>query len=141
MSIQSVLLPLFVQVALTFVLLIWMGRSRIPLVQSGQVKPRDIALGQPNWPDGTTQISNAYHNQFQLPVLFYLLTVLAWITRQADLLFVVMAWLFVLLRIGHALVHTTSNRLSRRFFVFSAGLIVLLIMWIIFAVRILSLPA
>jgi len=141
MSIQSVLLPLFVQVALTFVLLICMGRARVPLVQSGQVKPHDIALGQPNWPDGATQISNAYSNQFQLPVLFYLLTVLAWITRQADVMFVVLAWLFVLLRIGHAVIHTTSNQLSLRFFVFTAGLIVLLLMWIIFAVRILMLPA
>jgi hypothetical protein len=137
MSIQAILLPLFVEVLLTFGLMLWMGRARIGSVTTGQVKVRDIALGQSAWPERVQQVSNAYHNQFQMPVLFYVLTILAIVTRQADLLFVVMAWLFVLLRVGHAAVHVTSNRVSRRFFIFLAGTIVLLLMWIIFAVRIL----
>ena len=31
----------------------------------------DVALGQLNWPPRVQQISNSYHSQFQLPVLFY----------------------------------------------------------------------
>src|SRR5436853_636480 len=50
MSLQSVLLPLFVQVALTFVLMFWMGGVRTAAVRRGDVKMRDIALGQPGWP-------------------------------------------------------------------------------------------
>ena len=46
MSISAILAPLFVQVALTFVLLFWMGRSRVALLRSGEVKVRDIALGE-----------------------------------------------------------------------------------------------
>ena len=38
---------------------------------------RDIALGQPDWPERPTQFGNAFHNQFELPVLFYVLTILA----------------------------------------------------------------
>jgi hypothetical protein len=137
MSIQAVLLPLFAQVALTFFLLFWTGRARVAAVRRGDVHPRDIALRESNWPKHETQIANAYHNQLELPVLFYVLTILAIITRHADLLFVVLAWVFVVSRLVHAYIHLTSNRLGRRFVAFAVGVVVLLIMWVIFAVRLL----
>jgi hypothetical protein len=137
MSVQAIVFPVFVQVTLTFVLLFWMGGVRFTAVRNRQVHARDIALGQSNWPPRITQIGNAYHNQLQLPVLFYILVILALVTRQADVLFVVLAWLFVILRIAHVYIHVTTNRLSRRFFVFIAGALVLAVMWIIYAVRIL----
>jgi hypothetical protein len=137
MSVEAVLLPLFVQVALTFALGFWMAHLRRSALISGVVTPRQIALREPNWPAGATQIANAFHNQLELPVLFYVLTILAWITRHADLLFVVLAWIFVLLRIGHAVIHVTDNRLRRRGLVFIVGAIVLAAMWLIFMFRIL----
>jgi hypothetical protein len=137
MTIQMVLAPLFVQVALTFGLLFWMASTRRATLRGGQLKVRDIALGQTAWPDRPQQISNSYDSQFQAPLLFYVLVILAWITRHADVIFVVMAWLFVLLRVAHAYVHTTSNHVPTRFRIFAASVFVLLIMWIIFAVRIL----
>jgi len=137
MSIQAVLLPVFVQVALTFALMFWMGSVRVAAVSRGQVKIRDIALGQSAWPERPTQIANCYHNQLQLPVLFYVLVVLALITRKADLVFVVLSWAFVLLRLAHAYIHVTSNHVPTRFRWYLAGAAVLLVMWIVFAVRIL----
>ena len=139
MTIQMVLLPVFVQIALTFALLIWMARARTSSVSRGETKIRDIALRQPAWPAQATQISNCYDSQFQLPPLFYVLVILAWVTRQADLIFVVMAWIFVLARLAHAYIHTTSNHVPTRFWVFAVGMLVLLLMWIIFAARILIL--
>jgi hypothetical protein len=137
MSIQMVLLPVFVQVALTFAMLFWMGSVRTRSVSSGETKMRDIALGQQAWPTRTQQISNNYHSQFQLPLLFYVLVIFAWLTKMADLLFLVMAWIFVISRIAHAYVHCTSNHVPTRFKVFAVGVFVLLAMWVIFAVRIL----
>ena len=55
MTIQAVLLPLFVQVVLTFVLLFWTGRLRVGAVRRGEVHPRDIALREPNWGTRETQ--------------------------------------------------------------------------------------
>jgi hypothetical protein len=137
MSVQAVLLPVFVQLALTFALMFWMGGVRVAAISRGEVKIRDIALGQQAWPARATQIGNCYHNQLQLPVLFYVLAALALITRKADLLFVVLSWLFVALRLAHAYIHVTSNHVPTRFYWYLAGAIVLLLMWIIFAVRIL----
>jgi len=136
MTIQMVLLPVFVQVALTFGLLFWMASARTGSVRRGETKIRDIALGQSAWPDRPQQISNSYDSQFQLPLLFYVVVILAWVTRQADVIFVVLEWLFVLLRIGHAYVHTTSNHVPTRFRVFAVGLLVLLIMWVYFGFKI-----
>jgi len=139
MTVQMILLPVFVQVALTFALLFWIGHARRASVKRGETRVRDIALGEPAWPAKPTQISNNFDNQFQIPILFYVLVPLAWITKQADLLFVVMSWIFVLSRLAHAYVHTTSNHVATRFNCYLVGVLVLFLMWVIFAVRILVL--
>jgi hypothetical protein len=137
MTVPAVLLPVFVQVGLTFFLLFWMGAVRLRALKGREVRLGDIALRQPAWPERPTQISNAYDSQFQLPVLFYALVPLALITRKADLLFVVLSWVFVATRLAHAAIHTTSNNVQQRFMAFLAGAVVLLIMWIVFAAHIL----
>ena len=138
MSITAVLLPVYVQVALTVLLLLWLGNSRVGRLRSGEVKVKDIALGERNWPSRILQIQNAYHNQFELPVLFYVLVTLALITRKADMLFVVMSWMFVTSRLVHAAIHTTSNKLAWRFQAFVVGVLLLTAMWVIFGVRVLA---
>jgi hypothetical protein len=137
MTIQMVLLPLFVEVILTFVLWVSMALARRQAIVSRAVHPRDIALGQQNWPPKVAQASNSFRNQFELPVLFYVLTILAIITRHADLIFVVLAWVFVLSRIAHAFVHVTTNSVMQRGAIYGIGGLVLMVMWIIFMVRIL----
>ncbi len=139
MSVQMVLLPLLVQVGLTFALLIWMVAARRKTLISGETKIRDIALGQPNWPIRATQIANCYSNQFELPVLFYVLIALALPLRHADLFIVLMSWVFVVTRFAHAGIFVTSNDLGRRSIAWLAGVLVLLVMWTYFALRILLL--
>jgi len=138
MTLPEILLPLFVEVALTFTLYVWLAYYRVILIRRGDVHPRDIALRQPNWPVPVLQIGYAAQNQLELPVLFYVLTVLAIVSHHADLAFVVLAWIFVLFRLLHAYVHVTSNRISLRGPFFGVSLLVLIVMWVIFAVRILA---
>jgi hypothetical protein len=137
MTLQAALLPLFVQVALTFVLLVWMGRVRVGAIRAGELQIRDIALGERVWPTRAQQVSNAFHNQFELPVLFYVLTILAIIGQKDDLLFVVMAWIFVITRVVHAFIHCTSNHVPTRMMVYTVGAVLLMVMWLIYALRIL----
>ena len=137
MSLQAVLAPLFVQVVLTFALLVWLANQRITLISSGVVKRTDIALREPNWPARTLQLQNAVSNQFEVPVLFYALTILSIVTRHADLAFVILAWVFVLLRIIHASIHVTDNDVRRRGLTFIAATTVLMVIWILFMLRIL----
>ena len=137
MSIQAILLPLFVEVALTLGLLLWLAVLRRNDFKSGAVRLSQIALREPNWPVKTQQVAYAFSNQFELPVLFYVLTILEIMTRHADLAFVVLAWIFVIARLGQAYVHTTSNRVMWRGSIYIVGALVLIAMWIVFMVRIL----
>lgn len=137
MSVQAILLPLLVQVLLTFVLLLRTVSLRVPALRGGDVRPADATLDDTAFPARTRQFGNAFSNQFELPVLFYVLVILAMQTKQADILFVVMSWIFVLSRIVHAVIHTGANDLSLRGLTFAVGATVLLLMWLIYAIRLL----
>src|SRR5574340_1238560 len=122
MSIRAALLPLFVQVLLTFGLWFWMAWQRTSLLRRRAVHPRDIALREPNWPKHALKVQNAAHNQLEIPMLFYVLTILSIVTHLADLTFVVLAWIFVVSRLVHAYVHTTSNIIARRVWICKSSL-------------------
>ena len=139
MSVQMVLLPVFVQVGLTLALLIGMVLARRSTLVSGQTKIRDVALGEPAWPKRATQIGNCYRNQFELPVLFYVLIALALPLRRADLFIVLMSWVFVVTRFAHAGIFVTSNNIQQRSMAWFAGALVVLAMWIYFALKLLLL--
>ena len=139
MTVQMILLPLFVEVILTFVLMFWMAALRTGDFSSGAVQPERIALREPNWPQRTTQVANAFANQFELPVLFYVLTILAYVTHLAGIVFVVLAWVFVIFRMLHAYVHVTSNNVRLRGSLFGVAALVLAIMWVIYIVQVLTL--
>jgi hypothetical protein len=139
MSSQMVLLPVFVLVGLTFALLFWMAGARGRSLNAGEAKFKDIALGQPNWPVRATQIGNCFSNQFELPLLFYILIALALPLRHADLVIVGLSWVFVITRFAHAGIFVTSNNVQQRSLAWFAGVIVLFVMWVYFALRILLL--
>jgi hypothetical protein len=84
------------------------------------------------------QAANAYANQFELPVLFYVLTILEWVTRHAGYVFVILAWIFVICRLLQAYVHITSNVARWRSMFFSIAALVLMIMWALYIVEVLT---
>ncbi|MGE0750098.1 MAG: MAPEG family protein [Variibacter sp.] len=136
MSIQAVLAPLFVQIILTLLLLYGMAALRGSALQSGQVRAEQMELQTAGWPPRATQFGNCFRNQSELPVLFYVAVIVAWITRKADLLIVVLSWLFVLSRIGHALVHVTFNKVPVRGAIYGIGGLILTILWVVLIVRV-----
>lgn len=136
MTAQMVLLPVFVQVGLTFALLFWMAGVRTNALASRETTFEDVALGQ-NWPARPTQIGNSFNNQFQLPLLFYVLIAIALPLRRADLVIVLLSWVFVVTRFIHAGIFVTSNNVRQRSLAWFAGVLVLLAMWIYFALKLL----
>jgi hypothetical protein len=139
MSVQMVLAPVFVLVGLTFALLLATFGARRQALVSRQTRVRDIVLGQPNWPERVTKIGNCYANQFELPLLFYALIALALPLRHVDLVLVLLSWVFVVARFAHAGIFVSSNDLRQRSTAWLAGALVLLAMWVYFALRILLL--
>jgi hypothetical protein len=133
MSIQIILLPVFIQVALTFALLFMTRGTQTRSAGYGDIRFKD----EPNDPTGSALIGSIYNSQFQLPMLFYVVVTLAYLLRKADFLFVILSFVFVAARIAHAYVAVTSSDTKLRYGAFAAGLVVLALMWLIFAVRIL----
>jgi hypothetical protein len=133
-----ILLPLFVEVTLTFALLFWLGPLRARDFRSGLVREEDIALRQPNWSKPALQVQYSFSNQFELPVLFYVLTILAYVTRHAGTLFVVLAWVFVIFRLFQAYVHVTNNKVRLRGIFYGISALALAIMWVVFIIQILT---
>jgi hypothetical protein len=140
MTVQQVLLPLFAEVLLTFALLFSLAPLRARDFSTGVTRPENIALREPNWSRRTLQVGYSFSNQFELPVLFYVLTILAYFTHHAGVLFVVLAWIFVIFRYLQAYVHVTSNKARVRGSFFIVSAIVLAIMWIVYIVEILTSP-
>ncbi|MFZ5732519.1 MAG: MAPEG family protein [Pseudomonadota bacterium] len=137
MSVQMVLLPVFMLVLLAFGLMFYMGVVRRRALVNRQTTFKDTALSNANWPDDAQKAGNCFSNQFEMPVLFYALVALALPLRQTDLIMVLLAWVFVVTRYAHAYVFLTSNHVPTRFNAYFAGVLVLLAMWVYFALRIL----
>jgi len=136
MTLVAILLPMFAQVVLTFVLLFWMGYLRIQAVRSRKAVCWGSTSPERNWSPRVLQIGNAFHNQLELPILFYVVILLALATDSLDVILCLLSWMFVLARFVHAYIHVTSNRLDRRTGVFGIGAIALLLMWVIVFARI-----
>jgi hypothetical protein len=133
----AILYPVFAQIILTFVLLVAMGWARRKAILSQGIRYDDIAIDASRWPEDARKVANSFNNQFELPVIFYVLCLIALITAKADFLMVVLAWAFVASRVAHALIHTGSNAMPLRSIIYSIGMLVLMIMTGILLMRLL----
>jgi hypothetical protein len=140
MTVQEILLPLFVEVILTFLLLFALMPLRARDFKSGIATYDNIGLREPNWSKPSLQVAYSFSNQFELPVLFYVLTILAYLTHLAGLVFVILAWVFVAFRILQATIHVTSNNVRFRGLFFGIAAIALAINWAIYIFEVLTLP-
>ena len=134
-SAMALMLPVFFNIALVFFILVKSGIGRTAAVRARKVKLRDIALDSTAWPEDLRKLSNNYDNQFQMPVLFYLVVAFSLITGKADFVMTAMAWGFVATRYAHHYIHTGSNYVPNRFYLFVAGVIALAGMWVWLAIR------
>jgi hypothetical protein len=130
------LAALLAQGGLALGIALYLGFVRVPLVVRGEVHLRDVALSRNAWPEREKQVSNAFDNQFQLPLLLYV-AVFAALYLGPSLLEVLLAWLFVASRYVHAWIHLTNNHVIRRFGAYTAGLALIYILWFDLLVRLL----
>jgi hypothetical protein len=134
---KLLILAIAAQVLLTLAILILMGVERVPRVTSGEIPLKDIAVDTAAYPLKARLLSNNFDNQFQLPILFYVATLLALWSGGTNWLEVACAWAFVALRYGHTAIHVTTNNVERRFAVYTAGLAVLAVLWLLLLFRLL----
>lgn len=126
-----ILYPVFAMVALTLAVLLRLRSLRFAAVRRGEVPVTFFrAYPEGGEPEALRVASRHYVNLFEMPVLFYVLTVLLYVTQQVNAWMVGAAWLYVALRYGHSIVHLTSNRVLPRFTLYFASTAVLALMWV-----------
>lgn len=122
-------------ILLVLMLFILLGRRKIAAVKAGQVDRKKAALDNRQWPEDVLKVSNNIANQFEAPVLFHALVLLAQVQNMATTFVAGLAVFFVLTRYAHAYVHTTSNFVPHRFRLFVIGVLTLLVMTITLIVQ------
>ena len=132
MAFQPILLPVFVMVALTFVVPIVMARRRFRFYREQRLHPQKTATRKGMTEHmGDDRAADHFKNLIEMPVLFYLAAVLSIITNSASYWLLGLAWLYVVTRIIHAYIHCTYNNVFHRFKAFISSFFVLLALWVV----------
>ena len=124
------------QVALTLILYFALVRARFAAAKDKANLRPEMAYDQSAWPLKARLVSNSVTSQFELPVLFYAGALFAFALGGVNWIAVILAWIFVVTRIGHALIHTGKNVVMQRFQFFFAGFITVIVFWIALAAHV-----
>jgi hypothetical protein len=135
MNQTAIFWPMLAHVLLVYVVYAVMGKRPSGAVRSGEAKPGQFK-GRANEPAGSVTVANNLLNQFELPVLFHVLCLALQATNGVNYLTLTLAWLFILTRYLHAVVHLTGNNVMLRGQAFAAGAAILAIGWVWFALHI-----
>jgi hypothetical protein len=134
-----ILYPVFAMFFLVVGVLVRMAQLRVGAVGSGEVNVKYYRTYQGGEePEHMRVITRHFINLFEVPVLFYVVVILTYITRQVSPWMIGCAWAYVAARYVHSYVHLTSNDVLLRFRVFIASGLVLLVMWMSLLVRLMQ---
>jgi len=118
-------------VLLTFIVGCIAVTTRFASVKKGDVNAKYYRLMQgQEVPDIITKSTRNFNNQFEIPVLFYVVCTLYISLNIESLLAIVLAWGFVVLRFVHAYIHLTYNHVLHRLSVFFLAFLSVMAMWI-----------
>ncbi len=122
--------PVLVQILLTIVGFMLMGVQKAKAVKANDVDMAKTALNNDAWPEYVMKVTNNVRNQFQVPLLFYVICFVFYSINAVTTTVLYLAWAFVITRIIHAYIHMSSNYLPARFRVFTLGFVILVVMTI-----------
>lgn len=116
----AIFVPFFAMMGLTLVVWVYMYIRRIAFIRSEHLTPDDLTgdgLARLS-PPRVSNPSDNLKNLFELPVLFYALTIYLFAVGQVDAIYLVAAWAFVVFRLLHSAVHCTVNIVMLRFYLY-----------------------
>jgi len=126
MNANLIFWPVLAQIALTIITFLILGVEKAKAIKMGNVDMDKAALDNDAWPEHVLRVSNNMRNQFQLPVLFYVLSFMFFSLNAVSAWVVSLAWVFVASRLIHSYIHIRTNYVPARFRVFSVGFIILM---------------
>ena len=131
-------MPVSVLALWTGLMVFMVGFSRIRAVKAGRVRRGAFRLGESaDVPEDVTVWNRNLMNLLEMPLLFYVVSIAFYVTHHVAPRVVMLAWVYLALRLAHSLVHVTSNRILVRLTCYAASNVVLLTLWIRFIARVL----
>jgi hypothetical protein len=127
---DTLALPAFAMVLLTFVVQVRMYFSRIAEMRRLRIHPQAVATSaraSERFVD--TRAADNFRNLFELPVLFYVALGVAFALGAGDAFTLALAWLFVASRVLHSAIQCSYNKVMHRFHAYLAGSVALLLLW------------
>ena len=132
---ESIFAPLSALALWTVLVMLLTGFRRVQAVRARRVSPGAFRLGEsPQVPPDVTVFNRNLMNLLEMPVLFYVVTICLYVTHQVSHGAVLLAWLYVGLRVLHSLEHLTRNNVLRRLAAFTLSSVVLVMLWLRFIV-------
>jgi hypothetical protein len=141
MNMQNALIlyPLCAMALLLAVVTGFMLRERVGEFTSRRIHPQKLpSSSQMQGVLQNTRAADNYKNLSEMPVLFYLLCALLYMTQQVTVGMLIAAWAYVVLRCVHSFIHIGYNKVMDRFKVFIASAALLYGMWAVFFVQIIT---
>jgi hypothetical protein len=130
MNSSAIIYPAIIMFTMTLALVLSMGIRRYIAVKQRAVNHRYyVAYNEGEETPSLHILSRHVRNHFEVPPLFYIGILFIYVTGSVTQFAVAAAWLFVMLRFLHTLIHMGSNNVRRRFFAFALSLIALGAMW------------
>lgn len=128
----DILYPLFFQVNLSFLVMLWLGHTRAKFMKDNRIHPQKVSNREDSsriFKEISTSSDN-FKNLFEIPTLFIPLPILLIQLEMVDEIFIIMAWAFVISRALHSIVHCTYNKVMHRFYAYILSSLVLWLMWL-----------
>lgn len=124
---HPLILPMLMQMSIPIVILYILAFRRVSAVKKagGVAGLRKVG----GFTESVKNMGDSLKNQFEMPVLFYALCLAFIAVGETTQCLIIAAWVFVVFRVLHALVHCTKNTIfPTRFFVFFVSGIALTVM-------------
>jgi hypothetical protein len=128
---SAILLPVFALALWTALILFLLPITRVRAGLRREIRADDFKYGESERVPPRVSLPNRnLMNLLELPVLFYVVCLMLYVTGGASSFAVELAWAYVALRIVHSLVHLTYNRVVHRLAVFALSNAVLFVLWL-----------
>ena len=126
----AMLYPLFALAAWTLIVLMLVPLVRVRAVRQRAIVADDFKYGESERVPARVGLPNRnYMNLLELPMLFYVVGILLYVTGGASTLTIAVAWAFVALRVVHSVIHLTYNHVLHRLAAFTLANVALVLLW------------
>lgn len=126
MKAQLILAPVLAQITLTLGVYILLSLAKAGAARRGEVNAERRGMYDDAWPVSVQKINNNIRNQFEVPVLFYVLCLALLALNAVSAFTLAVAWLFALSRVAHAYIHIYPNHVPTRRRVFMFGCVMVM---------------